>query len=135
MQPFKALLVALVLGGSAAASAAGNNSQSLTVEPTLEPAPVHAQAWPAIRAVEHAWPQWMHNLTGTVLVLQDARHALSGCHAPQCTQVSGLPQPMSATTSTYQQAAQQPSAAPQARHASLPWQAQPDARMPQRLSF
>ena len=47
MQPFKALLVALVLGGSAAASAAGNNSQSLTVEPTLEPGPVHAQAWAA----------------------------------------------------------------------------------------
>ena len=132
MQPFKTLLVALMLGGSAAALAA-DNSPSATAESLSEHGPLYAQNWPAIREVDGAWPQWMHNLTGTVLVLHEERSQVGICSEQSCAQMAGLTRPTPA--GTYQHATQQPYTSPQLRPASVQWQASPDVRMPQRLSF
>ncbi len=134
MHCVKTLLVALMLGGSAAALAA-DNPQPLAVEPTS--APVLTQGWPTIRHVEHAWPQWMRNLTGTVLVLEQERPWAGRCAGLQCAHVQG-PNPSvypSMLTGEYQHAAQQPNGSAQVRHTTLPWPAQPDAATGQRFSF
>lgn len=134
MHCVKTLLVALVLGGSAAALAA-DNPQPLAAEPMLEPTPVLAQGWPAIRQVEHAWPQWMHNLTGTVLVLQQERPWAGLCAQQPCAQVQGINPYPPTLTGDYQYVAQQPDGSAQVRHATLPLPAQPDAVTVQRFRF
>ena len=131
MQPFKTLLVALMLGGSAAALAA-DNSPLTTASSVPEHAPLYAKGWPAMREIERAWPQWMNNLRGTVLALHEARSGSGGCAAPACAQWSrSAPHHASA----HPQVAQQPHASAQFRPASVQWQATPDAQLPQRLSF
>ncbi|WP_339525102.1 hypothetical protein [Pseudomonas sp. EA_35y_Pfl2_R111] len=132
MQPFKTLLVALMLGGSAVALAA-DNSQSVTVESLSVHAPLYAQSWPAIREVDGAWPQWMRNLTGTVLALNEGHSQVGICSEQRCVQSAGLAR--LTASGTYQQTTQQSYASPQLRPASVQWQASPDVPMPQRLSF
>ncbi|WP_339080507.1 hypothetical protein [Pseudomonas sp. TMP9] len=132
MHCVKTLLVALMLGGSAAALAA-DNPQPLAVEPAY--APVLTQGWPAIRHVEHAWPQWMRNLTGTVLVLEQERPWAGMCAQLQCARVPGLNSYSPSFADDYEHAAQQPNGLAQVRHTSLPRSAQPDAATAQRFSF
>lgn len=134
MQPFKTLLVALMLGGSAAALAA-DNVQPATMPSASEHAPLYAKGWPAIREIERAWPQWMQNLRGTVLALHEERSRSGHCAAQACTQWDGGARSAPGHSSGYQQAAQQPYALPQFRHASVQWRTSAEAQLPQRLSF
>ncbi|MDX1298008.1 MAG: hypothetical protein R3260_07165 [Pseudomonas sp.] len=134
MQPLKTLLAALLLGGSAAALAA-DTSRSSSAASTFEPTPRYSQGWPALREVEHAWPQWMRNLQGAVLALDEGaskRWNATRCAEQRCTESSAQAMPASLNVDTYQH---QLYDLPQVHPATLPWRSEQLMQAPQRLSF
>ncbi|WP_298185294.1 hypothetical protein [uncultured Pseudomonas sp.] len=134
MHPFKTLLVALLLGGSAAALAA-DTSRSSSTAATFEPTPRYAQGWPALRKIEHVWPQWMRNLQGAVLALDagaNKRWNTMPCAEQRCTEASAQTVPALRNADTDQH---QLDDLPQVHPATLLWHSEQPLQAPQRLSF
>ena len=133
MQPLKTLLVALLLGGSAAVLAA---DQVLPAgdHAGLAAASNNAHSWPTVREIGHAWPEWMSNLQGSVLVLHDSDSGYSRaglCAQPRCAEVPAQVIPAATSPS----AVQHPHDSAQVRRANLPGRAERQAQMPQRFTF
>ncbi|WP_339904880.1 hypothetical protein [Pseudomonas guineae] len=137
MQPFKTLLAALMLGGSAAALAAATSFSSSAVA-TAEPAPRYSQSWPAIREVEHAWPQWMRNLQGSVLALHESaiKPSINGsCAQQHCADLAVQAMPASPNAGIYQHATDLAYDSPHIQRGSLQWRDKQPMLTPPRLSF